>query len=55
MLLVKSDEKKMFNTLQEATKALKADDAIYLWNLMLDRVGSNDSVSILFFLLVVCM
>ncbi|KAL0872125.1 hypothetical protein ABMA27_004545 [Loxostege sticticalis] len=42
LLLNKADEKILLQTLQEATKMLKPDDAVQLWNLMLDNVVSKE-------------
>ncbi|XP_026762558.2 U3 small nucleolar RNA-associated protein 6 homolog [Galleria mellonella] len=42
LLLNNSDEKKMLSIAQEASKVLKSDDALYIWNLLLDNVKSND-------------
>lgn len=43
--LCKSDEKKVFSTLKEATKVLSPDDALTLWEFMLDNVESKEMVS----------
>ncbi|KAI5645548.1 u3 small nucleolar RNA-associated protein 6 domain-containing protein [Phthorimaea operculella] len=42
--LNKKDIKKVMSILQEATKVLKPDDALYLWNLALEDVESKDTV-----------
>lgn len=39
-----SDDKKVLSVLQEATKVLKPDDALHLWNIMLDNVDSKEMV-----------
>ncbi|KOB72321.1 U3 small nucleolar RNA-associated protein 6-like protein [Operophtera brumata] len=41
LLLSKPNENKMMAVLQDAIKVLKAEDSIYLYNLMIDNVESN--------------
>lgn len=45
ILLSKPDEKKMLSTLQEAMKGLKSEDLLHLYNVVLDNVESDISVS----------
>ncbi|KAJ2944216.1 hypothetical protein O0L34_g18195 [Tuta absoluta] len=42
--LNKKDIKKVMSILQEASKVLKPDDSLYLWNLVLEDVESKDTV-----------
>ncbi|KAJ0178448.1 hypothetical protein K1T71_006271 [Dendrolimus kikuchii] len=42
LLLNKSNEKKMIAILQDATRSLKASDALHLYNLVLENVESNE-------------
>ncbi|XP_063828068.1 U3 small nucleolar RNA-associated protein 6 homolog [Ostrinia nubilalis] len=42
LALCKGDEKLLLQTLQEATKMLKPDDSVQLWNLMLENVDSKE-------------
>lgn len=47
LLFSKSDEKKMLKLLQEAKKTMKANDLLFLYNLALDNVTSDVTVSYL--------
>ncbi|CAH0398639.1 unnamed protein product [Chilo suppressalis] len=46
--LCKSDEKKMLSVLQDATKVLKSEAALSLWNSMIDNIESKDSLKNLY-------
>lgn len=46
LLLNKADEKVLLQTLQEATKVLKPELAVQLWNMMLDNIVSKEFVSL---------
>ncbi|XP_075978746.1 U3 small nucleolar RNA-associated protein 6 homolog [Anticarsia gemmatalis] len=48
LLLHKPDVKKMMSVLQDAKKALKYDDLLYLYNLVLDNVESDVSLKNLY-------
>ncbi|XP_030025221.2 U3 small nucleolar RNA-associated protein 6 homolog [Manduca sexta] len=48
LLLNKDDEKKMVSILQDATKKVKTDDAVCLYNLVLDNVQSNTTLKNLY-------
>lgn len=41
LLLSTSDEGRMTKLLEDAVKVLEAEDAVYLYNLMLDNMPSN--------------
>uniref|UniRef100_A0A1E1WND8 U3 small nucleolar RNA-associated protein 6 N-terminal domain-containing protein n=1 Tax=Pectinophora gossypiella TaxID=13191 RepID=A0A1E1WND8_PECGO len=43
--LNKCNEKKVLTVLQDASKVLKSDDTLHLWNLVLDNIDSKDMVS----------
>ncbi|XP_053606153.1 U3 small nucleolar RNA-associated protein 6 homolog [Plodia interpunctella] len=47
LLLNKSDDKKMLSILQEASKVLKSDDALTLWNLTTDYINSPNTLKTL--------